>query len=772
MHAALALLLVLLAPATSSESPSRPEAGVPAVHSPSAAAPQPERARVGEAQLAPAFAPGSPAAAGKAAYDAGRYEEAVAKLARGPEPEAAFLRALAARALDRHAEVLRALEGLEAKLPDVADRIRFLRGGALAGAGRKPGALEAWASVPDGSLLAAEARIERARLSASLGDRDAALAALAPLLAAPAPIDTGRPDPGAAALLLSGRIQSGRLGPDLAAARRDFLACWVAHPLAPEAAECLSALRSLAMPFGVPPGPEEVLQRAENLVEANRSPAAIALLDPLAAAVKGAAADAPLACRIRAALGRAHRRERSYAASIGLLRPVVDGCRDADVRVRALYVLASATAASGDRPGAIELYRRLAREYPGHGLADDALLYAAQLLAREGRADEAREALAAIVNARVPGDQVGEARFFQAWLARGAGAIDEAVALLEKIEKDAGPDQGFEVARAAYWRARILQGRGAAEVERARAVWAELAGRFPTDYYGLLARARLAETGAGVPWPRPPRLAGGPSYDPGPFHEDPHLRAGLLLFRLGLPRAAAEELQAVPLSRLRPGEPLDPVLLVGDVLDRVGEMRAAHQLLRTRAREAFRRAPDAENHRAWAIAYPPAYRTEVERYATEAGVPADLVQALMREESALDPRIVSPAGALGLTQLMLPTAQQVASRMKLARPTRADLLAQPALNIRIGTRYLAELVKRHDGEVALALAAYNAGPAAVKRWRDAMPDVPLDEFVEQIPLEETRGYVKRVLRSYAVYATLYGEGGGDGVPAVFRVAGK
>jgi soluble lytic murein transglycosylase len=159
--------------------------------------------------------------------------------------------------------------------------------------------------------------------------------------------------------------------------------------------------------------------------------------------------------------------------------------------------------------------------------------------------------------------------------------------------------------------------------------------------------------------------------------------------------------------------------------------------------------------RAWRIAYPPAYRDDVKRWAPPAGVPVDLLQALMREESALDPRVVSPAGAIGLTQLMLPTAQSVARSLGLGRPSRGDL-SRPDLNIRIGARYLGELIRRFDGSVALALASYNAGGGAVSRWLDARRGLELDEFVEEIPVEETRGYVKRVLRSYAAYRLLYG----------------
>jgi soluble lytic murein transglycosylase len=733
-----------------------------------AAPPAASPALLSEADLAPLFRTG-PEAAAKAAYDAGRFEEAAARLTRSAGPAAPYLRALALLEIGRYAEALRALDGLAARLPDLADRVEFLRGEALAGAGRRREAIDAWGLIPDTSLLAPEARLGRARLAGALGERDAALEALAPLLAAGAPADLARPDRAATALLLAGRMKATGSRRDAAGARRDLLACWADHPLAPEATECLAAARALPGEAGAAPTPGEALQRAERLLDANRNVPAIALLEPLAAYAPWSARGDGLACRIRAALGRGYRKERSYGRAIETLRPVVEGCEDPGLRVRAFYILASAVSIAGDREEGITLYRRLAREFPDHPLADDALLYAADLLARAGRESEAREALAALVREHPAGDYRAEARFRSAWLARRAGDLDAAMSQLLAIEEEAGGEDPYEHARAAYWRARLLAGRGEEGNRAARAIWTDLVSRYPTDYYGLLARAQVASAGGRLPLPTPPDAGAGAarSYDPGPLRDDPHFRAGLLLARMGLPRSAAEELTAIAPARLLAAP--EQVLLTADLLDRCGDHRAAHNLLRTRARFALRRPMDGENVRAWRIAFPPAYRDEVVRWAPPAGVPIALLQALMREESALDPRVVSPAGAVGLTQLMIPTAQSVAQRLRLGRPSRGDLM-NPPLNIRLGARYLGELIRRFEGQVPLALAAYNAGGGAVSRWLEARRGLAIDEFVEEIPVEETRGYVKRVLRSYAAYLALYGEGGASGALELLPVA--
>ncbi|HUL58862.1 MAG TPA: lytic transglycosylase, partial [Anaeromyxobacteraceae bacterium] len=449
---------------------------------------------VTEADLTPLLE--GAAAEGRAAFEGHRYGEAAARLARDARPEARFLRALALSEAGRHAEAAEAAKGLDEALPDLADRVRFLRARALEAAGRRADAAAAYASVPDASLLAPQARLARARLLQA-GDRTAALEAIAPLLRLTAPLDLAKPDPAAEALLLAGRLRAAG-GPDeRPEARVAFMTCWTGHPLAPEAGDCYAGARALPGKDGEPPSTQDVVRRAEALLDYNRADLAASHLRALLPGLPEAGPNEPFACRVRSALGRAYRRERMFAKSVELLRPVADRCEDPAVRARALYVLAGSTAAVGERAEAIALYRRMAREFPAHPLADDALFAAADLLARDSDVAAAGEAFGAIARDYPAGDRRDEARFRLAWLAKRQGEVDAAVAQLLAIEEDARDRDPYEHARAGYWRARLLSGRGEAGREAARAIWSELAARYPADYYGLVSRARLAELAGG-----------------------------------------------------------------------------------------------------------------------------------------------------------------------------------------------------------------------------------------------------------------------------------
>ena len=136
-----------------------------------------------------------------------------------------------------------------------------------------------------------------------------------------------------------------------------------------------------------------------------------------------------------------------------------------------------------------------------------------------------------------------------------------------------------------------------------------------------------------------------------------------------------------------------------------------------------------------------------------------LVYAVMREESTYQPSAESPAGALGLMQIIPPTADRIAQSLGVASFEQESLF-NPDTNIRFGAYYLKDLLGRFDGSSPLAIAAYNAGPEAVTEWRTRDGVLAHDAFVESIPYGETRRYLRRVLRSYRMYHVLYGASAG------------
>lgn len=131
-----------------------------------------------------------------------------------------------------------------------------------------------------------------------------------------------------------------------------------------------------------------------------------------------------------------------------------------------------------------------------------------------------------------------------------------------------------------------------------------------------------------------------------------------------------------------------------------------------------------------------------------------LAAALIRQESGFVPYARSPAGAVGLMQLMPATARQIAHVSRSA-------LFQPATNIALGVHHFHELLKEFGGDAELSLAAYNAGSRNVKKWVDRYPTENRMLFLDLIPFSETRDYVSLIARNYYWYLTLYAPSGVD-----------
>jgi soluble lytic murein transglycosylase len=170
----------------------------------------------------------------------------------------------------------------------------------------------------------------------------------------------------------------------------------------------------------------------------------------------------------------------------------------------------------------------------------------------------------------------------------------------------------------------------------------------------------------------------------------------------------------------------------------------------------------------WEVAFPRAFEPLVVRETAASGIPRALAWAIMREESDFYPEAKSSSNAYGLMQLIVPTARGLTSGTPYAATE--DGLKRPDASIALGARLLGGL-RGSMPTGALAIAAYNGGAGAVSRWVAARGTEDFDLWVEDIPWEETRGYVKRVLASEAAYAFLYDRGTLHEVLSIPRAVG-
>jgi soluble lytic murein transglycosylase len=184
---------------------------------------------------------------------------------------------------------------------------------------------------------------------------------------------------------------------------------------------------------------------------------------------------------------------------------------------------------------------------------------------------------------------------------------------------------------------------------------------------------------------------------------------------------------------------------------------------RARLTDHLEHFPEAKWRIEWETAYPRAFEPLVAKACEKYTLPQAIAWGIMREESSFVADAKSPAQAYGLMQLIVPTARGLTS----GTPYGADeaSLKQPEVSIELGTRLLAGLRSKF-GHDALAISAYNAGGGSVDKWMKNRTGDDLDLFVENIPFDETRNYVKRVTSSVAAYGYLYDRKSYDAVLAM------
>jgi len=163
---------------------------------------------------------------------------------------------------------------------------------------------------------------------------------------------------------------------------------------------------------------------------------------------------------------------------------------------------------------------------------------------------------------------------------------------------------------------------------------------------------------------------------------------------------------------------------------------------------------DAAPREFWRMAFPLPYRETLEMYSKEREIDPFLLAGLIRQESEFDAKVTSYAGARGLTQIMPSTGREIGQRLK--EPFTPAKLFQPDTSLKFGAYYLKLMTTQLNGDQAAALAAYNAGLTRARQWLKWADFHEPAEFIESIPIAQTRGYVQAVLRNAATYREVYG----------------
>ena len=624
-----------------------------------------------------------------------------------------------------HADAVRALDGLDKQLPSVRDEIRRWYAEAAAVAGPYDVAAKTLAASPRVlDLLAAAQAWERA------GDASQARK-LADKAVARAQRVRRRADEAEAHLVRAGIADEAG---DKAVAAADYR--WFAKER-PGDARARDAVAAIDRLGGVLTVDERISALAESATVANVD-ATLLSLEQLGQAHPQQ--------RVALALGRARalyvardypRAKVAYDAAAAL---------PSGFAAEAAYHAARSAERSDQEADALLRYAAVSSRYPSNPWAERATFRRAELLLTTGRFADAAQAFATYLSRFGKTKSTAAARYGHALALLSSGKAKDARKLFAALREDADR-------RRTEASMRHLEGLAAfraGDAEGAKKLWLALVAEQPLTWPAMAAHARLSASGHK---PMPPLMA-----EPKPAHHSPlpiTLPAGpALLESLGLDDSAEQRLEQMEQSLAQgyPGRESEALCEVYGML--ASARRRQKVAVRAVSLEVLMRPPTAAERWAWRCIYSRPWSDVVQREEQRYDLPAGLVHAVMRQESAFSTEALSPVGARGLMQLMPQTAARAASEIQLTFDP--EHVQRPGVNVRLGAFYLSKLLRGFDGNPAVAAAAYNAGPHAVKRWLETKEERELDLWVARIPYGETRAYVQRVMGNYYRYQWLAG----------------
>lgn len=349
------------------------------------------------------------------------------------------------------------------------------------------------------------------------------------------------------------------------------------------------------------------------------------------------------------------------------------------------------------------------------------------------------------------------------WLSYREGLFPDAVRMFD--EQIRLYPTATESAAALYWRGRLFELQDH-QPAQAAANYRTVVSRYQHYFYAQMSRQRL--TALGQPVTVAQTEIEGFKAPPIPHLTDvfpadsPHIAKARLIANAGLNDYIGQELAADPDSESW------GALAEAQIYASFGEtyraMRALKRALPYASSAPINSIPLAY----WRILFPEAWWDTIKTESAKNGLDPYMVASLIRQESEFNPSVISYANAYGLMQIEPSVGKSLARQEGISNFQTYQLL-NPEINIRLGTKYLKQLIDHFGGVQEYALAAYNAGDSRVVDWQSAGPYHGIDEFVESIPFTQTRDYVQAILRNEEIYRGIDGAGS-EQTSAVARVS--
>ncbi|MCG9478943.1 MAG: transglycosylase SLT domain-containing protein [Actinomycetia bacterium] len=545
-------------------------------------------------------------------------------------------------------------------------------------------------------------------------------------------------------------------------AYQNYKQVWLNYPTNEYAETALDFLYKLIEENGLQPfvaTPEQLYQRAEIFFQNYNYYSALEQLNLI---LEQPQLSTQLKAQALFRAGMCYYNLRDYAQAEQYLLQCYQSAADHQLADDSLYFLGRAATNLGDNQKAINYYQDLVSRYPQSNFSDDALYRIGRIYFFDDQMEAAIENFNLVLEKYPSGDRLSEVLWELGWIHYSSHNYQPAQDIFANM---ASSFKGSELEeKGLFWQAKCLQKSG--QQQQAVELYKQIVGINSYSYYTFVAREILEQMDIYLYIPPIDSSANplNPNIEqvvPSVYEvlnddvsaiENPlHIRKALELLKIDLLQSATLEITAG--QQEIDDDPVQ-LLILSTLYHQSQDYTDSISILSRNTSSLRYGLEDSYKDFYYYLLYPYAFQQMVNNYSGHYGIDPLFVLAVMRQESRFQPDAGSYAGARGLMQIMPATGRGIAQDLGV-QEFDTDQLFDPEVSINMGAYYLKQQLNGFGGNKFYASGAYNGGPGAMASWVNRWGDKDLYEFVENIPYDETRDYVKKVMGNYYMYRLLY-----------------